>query len=520
MDIKTIKKISEKLRVCLENDCSKRKDQLDKLFAKINCRIGFDVGSVVFIGSAMDQCVINSNHIKAEDIEALKAAYNDNKGCRFKIKEDTFLIACKIPVWTEILSPEQEEDKDSTEFTMCIISMDLKEHEKLDCLFAKTPAYLEEGESWVQMTGPSFSFNNTLIDYVIEEYLRATIKYWSFLAFDDDDSAIRLAGERFVRDMIASVSQGFLLRLLGPSVHTLSGPSLYTDINRISQLKYEKSTANSNIIFADISNFFPKKVVDLYDAEDLDISFVSPVRIEDHKLIRKLLEIAQDNICLVCSMNHAHGFVLESNLDIFIKKYDLKGLIKVKICGVSHWEVFCYSNQQWQPLFSSKAFSYAYINNQERQYQELTDALDAAFGKGGYAHDSVKKVVSNAIEQKHGTMVVISNAAKDEAARLQECCIKIAPVKIDNLAQHLTAIDGAILLGADATCYAIGLILDGEHYDNNGESIDRGARHNSAKRYVAWSKKRNVEKYKCVIVIVSEDGDITIHHTQQEEEKG
>ncbi len=53
-------------------------------------------------------------------------------------------------------------------------------------------------------------------------------------------------------------------------------------------------------------------------------------------------------------------------------------------------------------------------------------------------------------------------------------------------------------------CYAIGVILDGRHNKLSGEDISRGARHNSAYRYV-FEKKHN-----CVAIIISEDGDVTL----------
>ena len=60
---------------------------------------------------------------------------------------------------------------------------------------------------------------------------------------------------------------------------------------------------------------------------------------------------------------------------------------------------------------------------------------------------------------------------------------------------NVTSIDGAtLLISRKGICYSIGVILDGKA-TNKGKS-ERGARYNSAVRYVENNKK------KCVAVII------------------
>ena len=65
----------------------------------------------------------------------------------------------------------------------------------------------------------------------------------------------------------------------------------------------------------------------------------------------------------------------------------------------------------------------------------------------------------------------------------------------------VTAIDGALLLDTQGYCHAVGVILDGK--PTKGDP-SKGARHNSALKYVDSHKKR------CMVIVVSEDGPVTI----------
>jgi hypothetical protein len=119
--------------------------------------------------------------------------------------------------------------------------------------------------------------------------------------------------------------------------------------------------------------------------------------------------------------------------------------------------------------------------------------------------DNIWIIVIEALSQKHGTILVVTNGAKEEAARLKDQCFTIDPIRLnESLTSKVTSIDGAVLLSSNGTCYAIGVILDGIATQKGDSS--RGARYNSAIRYLEFIK----EKYECVIVIISEDGMVDI----------
>ncbi|WHY79938.1 diadenylate cyclase [Neobacillus sp. WH10] len=116
-------------------------------------------------------------------------------------------------------------------------------------------------------------------------------------------------------------------------------------------------------------------------------------------------------------------------------------------------------------------------------------------------------LIKVAIQQKHGTMIVISGEAEKEALRLANQSTLIKPQKVDkDLMAVITSIDGAVLIDRESVCYSIGVILDGVASENGDPS--RGARFNSAIRYIDYIEKEF--KHKVLIVIVSEDGYVDI----------
>lgn len=108
-----------------------------------------------------------------------------------------------------------------------------------------------------------------------------------------------------------------------------------------------------------------------------------------------------------------------------------------------------------------------------------------------------------ASEQRHGTILVISAGAEEEARRLALQGLSVAPVKLDRDALlAVSSIDGAVLVSPDTTCHAIGAILDGRAQGTGDPA--RGARYNSALRYVLSAEKP------CLAIVVSEDGRVDI----------
>lgn len=115
-------------------------------------------------------------------------------------------------------------------------------------------------------------------------------------------------------------------------------------------------------------------------------------------------------------------------------------------------------------------------------------------------------LVREVINQKRGTMIVISDKAVEESQRPRNQSTTVVPTPLTpDLLSPLSSIDGAVLIDPHARCHAIGVILDGVASDLGSPA--RGARYNSAVRYLeyAWS-----QKHLCVAVVISEDGTVDL----------
>jgi len=136
--------------------------------------------------------------------------------------------------------------------------------------------------------------------------------------------------------------------------------------------------------------------------------------------------------------------------------------------------------------------------------QQLIDTLRRRFtGIATQDVNTIVQLVSTAAQQKHGTMVVVSAEPAIEAKRLQSQGMPIDPMQLDEESlRAVTNIDGAVLIGVDGKCHAIGVILDGRATPKG--SPGRGARYNSAVRYVRDREAPTVA------VVISEDGTIDV----------
>jgi hypothetical protein len=122
--------------------------------------------------------------------------------------------------------------------------------------------------------------------------------------------------------------------------------------------------------------------------------------------------------------------------------------------------------------------------------------------------DKLCSIVRNASDKKKGTMIVISSAVEDEAERLgnQSTLLKEpVPLTKENLLM-LSSIDGALLVNPAGMCPAVGVILDGTAVKRKGTRV-RGARYNSAIRYICSAEEKKIE---CLAIVISEDGMINL----------
>lgn len=259
---------------------------------------------------------------------------------------------------------------------------------------------------------------------------------------------------------------------------------LFDTCNKISSLRYEGSESQGGILIV------PPDHPNIQE----QVRFATPVSVRNHRGIRKLLELSTTKDSLLSDSASIYGAGSITGLYDPLKE----NLFSIRFTGHYRWELVHDSHilmmvQYGQPSFPSPKLS-------ERRFK---GDLARIFPKMTPEETNyLWEVTVAASGQKHGTMLVITKDAEQEAVRLASQCTRITPAKLDaNTLLRMSSIDGAILLDAQGVCHAIGAILDGKASEKGDPG--RGARFNSAIRY-QW------EKDGCMAVVISEDGTIDL----------
>lgn len=284
---------------------------------------------------------------------------------------------------------------------------------------------------------------------------------------------IRAAGVRMVEGAVLRVDAGL----------SAGAASFYEDCTAISSLKYEGHDSSGGMLLATESDpFVAKKIV-----------FQTPSQVNQYRKVRKLFELGDDENYLHSDSEKIYGIASIENYPADESVY------LVRMLGHHHWELVHADHSLVRVLYGQP-----YFPQPELVIKSLRDELNSAF------HDLTSLQVDRLVDlvevagmETRGTILVISRDARLEAERLKGQSVPIEPASLTpKLLKLLTAIDGAILISPDATCYSIGAILDGVAQGRGDSS--RGARYNSALRYL-----QSVEG-DCIAVVVSEDGGVDV----------
>lgn len=157
-----------------------------------------------------------------------------------------------------------------------------------------------------------------------------------------------------------------------------------------------------------------------------------------------------------------------------------------------------------------------YMINRPLKKAYLKRRFGAYFGKTDAACEKLADAVLEAARQSHGTMIAVlePDAARKEAERLCGKNYGFSAVTGGGQAEiltRLTAIDGGIIMDTDGELCAVGVIFDGMVGLKGPQGdMSRGARYNSAKKYVESCPSKTGGQRKVVALVVSEDGPIDI----------
>ncbi|MED2836788.1 tetratricopeptide repeat protein [Bacillus wiedmannii] len=296
--------------------------------------------------------------------------------------------------------------------------------------------------------------------------------------------------------------------------------NFFDEFNYISTLSYEGASVVANLLLTTENGI--NEYIDFY------IKLKAPIYLNQHRKIRKLLEMSADDVFLIADHEKIYGLGQRNhNINQVVFIVEFIGEFEYKIKVIPSGE---FTGSEREKKCTVLYVKYGTPNLKESNFSinQLKDRIEKTFygTEEGEVNeiDSVVTMIEYAIKQRSGTTVVITtpDVAESEIEQLGYQGITIDKRNlVDNLGGEtkkiidcVTCIDGAVYLDYKGDCYAIGIILDGIAEKDQGDSA-RGARYNSAIRY---ANKENL-KNKCLIVVISEDGMIDIiPDTKKEEE--
>jgi DNA integrity scanning protein DisA with diadenylate cyclase activity len=326
-----------------------------------------------------------------------------------------------------------------------------------------------------------YTIATSLLDATVSEYLSYCAETLtkpdpgsSFRTFDRDyDEIIRVAGKQLMYTP-SGVCNEF------DGLH-----GLYEACNTISSLRYEGAEGTGRILMARRG----------HPNIEVTLALSYPVRMRDYRAVRKLLEMSSNEISLLSDSACIYG--LGKITDLYDQRAE--DLFSIRFTKHYTWELVHADHLMMRVVYGLPEFPKMGIDKHkfEKDLKRIFPEIKPKEIK------RLWELVLEATRQKHGTMVVVSSGAGEEAKRLANQATVVEPVELTSqIMQVITTIDGAVLIDPSSTCYAIGVILDG--LASKKGTPARGARYNSAIRYV----ERN--QYPCMAIVVSEDGSIDL----------
>jgi len=289
----------------------------------------------------------------------------------------------------------------------------------------------------------------------------------------------------------STVQQGFV-KAIGGLFPVEVASELFQFFNRMAVLRYEEA-ANSGCLLL----CRPELARTI-----LNLSFGTPFDLTDTRGVRKMLQISDQQLHVVCDGRRLHGFTTmapSESAETMVIQFHPHGMWELKQAGRVVIEV----------QLSDAAAACTGIT-EERFFASVRQV----FGELPCANrQQLWNLISVAQHQLRGTNVLISANARAEAERLTTQGTRVTPaVLTPMLMERLTSIDGTVIIDTGGVCHAIGAILDGPATDRGDRT--RGGRFNSALMYVDSSP------YPSLIVVISQNGTVDLVCAGRQTENG
>ncbi|MBV9506730.1 MAG: DNA integrity scanning protein DisA nucleotide-binding domain protein [Acidobacteriia bacterium] len=262
---------------------------------------------------------------------------------------------------------------------------------------------------------------------------------------------------------------------------------LFELFNQIALLRYEEAASNGFLMLCPPTGVPPV----------LALKLESPFDITDIRGVRKMLQISDEQLCVLCDGRMVLGFVAMNadHTDTLMIQFRGHGVWEVRQGGCTIAQIDATEGELLALGLSEQHF--------------LSVVQQAFEGLPEPRAQHLWTLVAAAQRQLRGTNVLITEHAAAEARRMESQCTRIEPVALTPLLMsRLTGIDGTVVIDTNGICHAIGAILDGP-VSARGDRR-RGGRYNSALMYVDHSR------FPSLIVVVSQDGMVDLVHREKE----
>ena len=300
-----------------------------------------------------------------------------------------------------------------------------------------------------------------------------------------------LADEESARQLIYTEAASNYLSDKIFSIYGKHNTFFYRNLISLSTQKYESIATKGKII---IGKNIGK--TNLLFEEKINIS-------ENLRMARKVIQLTNEKTFIICDANSFIGLHYKNGNINYDNDYF------IEFTGYNSFRLI---HGKKERLLDVRFGIPCFPNAEEAKYEVLTSVIKEQYPDIAEPKiEKLKRTISSIVKyQKHGAVIVIEENAGQEAERLKNISIKIKEpftVNTTNRNKYKTfgEIDGAILLDFEGYCHSFGVILDGEHLNNEGNK-ERGSRYNSSLRYL----RQNQKKSKTLIIVISEDGGFDI----------
>jgi hypothetical protein len=255
---------------------------------------------------------------------------------------------------------------------------------------------------------------------------------------------------------------------------------LFRRVDVVASILYERKAAKGRMILAHGGPM------------DLTVRFTDPVPLSEGRWARKVLETSSVQMPAVSDGSNILGLK-----DASLESSGTQ--VEVAFTGHHRWNLLVDNKVLMSCELGVPAFPRREVDR--AQFEQVVRRI---LGDADPDIEALWGLVLLLESRECGATLVVTSKAASEASRLRASALSIEPSKLTEATfRSATSIDGAVLLDAQGTCHALGVILDGP--SSPRESPARGSRFNSAVRYVDSDKEP--EK---VILVRSEDGGIDL----------